>query len=183
MVRKLKFHEKKLLKKVDFISWNVDNNLHELKVMKKYFIQRREDYTKYNKLSRQVRELARKIKELDVKDPFRLEATNQFLEKLHCMGLIPTKRSLALADDVNASSFCRRRLPVVMVRNHMAERLKAATTFIEQGHVRVGPEVVTDPAFLVTRQMEDFVTWTDTSAIKKHVLNYNEMRDDFDMLE
>lgn len=23
--------------------------------------------------------------------------------------------------------------------------------------------------------MEDFVTWTDTSAIKKHVLDYNEM--------
>lgn len=29
----------------------------------------------------------------------------------------------------------RRRLPVVMVRNHMAETLKAATTFIEQGRI------------------------------------------------
>ena len=47
MVRKLKFHEKKLLKKVDFISWEVDNNLHEVKVMKKFHIQKREDYTKY----------------------------------------------------------------------------------------------------------------------------------------
>lgn len=46
MVRKLKFHEQKLLKKVDFISWKVDNNLNEVKVMKKYFIQKREDYTK-----------------------------------------------------------------------------------------------------------------------------------------
>lgn len=46
MVRKLKFHEQKLLKKVDFISWKVDNNLHEVKVMKKYHIQKREDYTK-----------------------------------------------------------------------------------------------------------------------------------------
>lgn len=45
MVRALKFHEKKLLKKVDFISWKVDNNLNEVKVMKKYFIQKREDYT------------------------------------------------------------------------------------------------------------------------------------------
>ena len=35
MVRKLKFHEKKLLKKVDFINWEVDNNLHEVKVMRK----------------------------------------------------------------------------------------------------------------------------------------------------
>ncbi|XP_013400175.1 U3 small nucleolar ribonucleoprotein protein IMP3 [Lingula anatina] len=182
MVRKLKFHEKKLLKKVDFISWEVDNNLHEVKVMKKYYIQKREDYTKYNKLSRYVRELANKIKEVDIKDPFRTEATSQLLEKLHSMGLIPTKRSLALADKVNASAFCRRRLPVVMVRNHMAETLKSATTFIEQGHVRVGPEVVTDAAFLVTRNMEDFVTWTDTSAIRKHVLEYNEMRDDFDLM-
>ena len=47
MVRKLKFHEEKLLKKVDFINWEVDNNLHEIKIMKKYFIQKREDYTKY----------------------------------------------------------------------------------------------------------------------------------------
>ena len=47
MVRKLKYHEKKLLKKVDFISWDIDNNIHELKIMKKYMIQKREDYTKF----------------------------------------------------------------------------------------------------------------------------------------
>ena len=47
MVRKLKFHEEKLLKKVDFISWEVDNNLHEVKILKRYRIQKREDYTKY----------------------------------------------------------------------------------------------------------------------------------------
>lgn len=46
MVRRLRFHEKKLLKKVDFISWEVDNNLHEVKILKKYYIQKREDYTK-----------------------------------------------------------------------------------------------------------------------------------------
>lgn len=44
MVRKLKFHEQKLLKKVDFIDWKVDNNLHEVKILKKYYIQKREDY-------------------------------------------------------------------------------------------------------------------------------------------
>lgn len=47
MVRKLKFHEKKLLKKVDLVSWEVDNNLHEVKVMKRFYVQKREDYTKY----------------------------------------------------------------------------------------------------------------------------------------
>lgn len=40
---------------------------------------------------------------------------------------------------------------VVMARLRMAETLREAATFIEQGHVRVGPTTVTDPAFLVTR--------------------------------
>jgi U3 small nucleolar ribonucleoprotein protein IMP3 len=67
------------------------------------------------------------------------------------MGLIPTKWDLALCNEVTASSFCRRRLPVVMVKNKMCGSVRMATKFIQQGHVRVGPEVVKDPAFLVTR--------------------------------
>lgn len=47
MVRKLKYHEKKLLKKVDFISWKSDRNLREVKILKLYHIQKREDYTKF----------------------------------------------------------------------------------------------------------------------------------------
>nr|CAG4645004.1 EOG090X0APJ [Leptodora kindtii] len=181
MVRKLKYHEQKLLKKVDFISWQVDNNLHEVKVLKRYRIQKREDYTQYNKLARKIRETAAQIKELDPKDPFRTDTSASLLEKLYQMGLIPTKWSLDLCDRVTASCFCRRRLPVVMVRSKMADSIKLATTFIEQGHVRVGPEVIKDPAFLVTRNMEDFVTWVDSSAIKKHIMEYNELRDDFTM--
>lgn len=67
------------------------------------------------------------------------------------MGLIPTKWDLSQLQKITASSFCRRRLPVVMVRSKMSENIKMATQLIEQGHVRVGPEVIKDPAFLVTR--------------------------------
>lgn len=179
MVRKLKYHEQKLLKKVDFISWKVDNNLHEVKILKKYHIQKREDYTKYNKLARSIREVARKIKDVDPKHQFRTLATAQLLEKLYLMGLIPTRWDLSLAEKITASCFCRRRLPIVMVKNKMSESIKGAVKLIEQGHVRIGPELVTDPAILVTRTLEDFVTWVDTSKIRKHVLQYNGMRDDF----
>ncbi len=51
-----------------------------------------------------------------------------------------------------------------------------------QGHVRVGPETVTDPAYHVTRSMEDFVTWVDTSKVKRKVLKYNDKLDDYDLL-
>lgn len=182
MVRKLRFHEQKLLKKVDFISWEADADRKELRAIRRFHIQRRDDYTKYNKLSREVRTLAAKLKELDPADPFRSEGTNRLLDKLYAMGIIPTRQGLQLCDKVSASSFCRRRLPTIIIKLRMAQNLKMAVTFIEQGHVRVGTEVVMDPAFLVTRSMEDFVTWVDSSKIRRHLMDYNEERDDFDLV-
>ncbi|KAJ2244307.1 U3 small nucleolar ribonucleoprotein imp3 [Coemansia sp. RSA 454] len=64
----------------------------------------------------------------------------------------------------------------------MAQYVSEAVRLIEQGHVRVGPDTVTDSAFLVTRNMEDFVTWVDTSKIKRKILKYNDKLDDFDLL-
>ena len=52
---------------------------------------------------------------------------------------------------VTVAAFCRRRLPVVMTRLRMCETVHNGVRFVEQGHVRVGPEVVVDPAYLVTR--------------------------------
>ena len=63
MVRQFKHHEQKLLKKVDFLNvrpllspakpivqtdpqWKQDVNLREIKVMRRYHIQDREDYNK-----------------------------------------------------------------------------------------------------------------------------------------
>jgi len=108
--------------------------------------------------------------------------THQMLNKLYDMGLIDATKSLRKGEEIAASAFCRRRLPVVLVRLKMAETLKAAVTFIEQAQVRVGPDVVTDPAFLVTRSMEDFVTWVDSSKVRRTVQKYNDKLDDFDLL-
>lgn len=134
------------------------------------------------------------------------------LEKLWRMGILKQSREQGaglsrVEREVTVSAFCRRRLGVVMVRGGMVENIKAvcccccflyidvwlgkkangflswqAITFIEQGHVRVGTEVVTDPAFLVNRNMEDFVTWVDSSKIKRNIMRYREKLDDFDLM-
>merc|ERR1712083_505548 len=132
-------------------------------------------------MSREIRDIVRMIKDLNPNRQHRTDMSAAFLEKMYSIGLIPTKWNLELCDKITASSFCRRRLPVVMLRSKMAESIKTATQLIEQGHVRVGSDVVKDPAFLVTRNLEDFVTWVDTSAIRKHVMEYKEMRDDYEM--
>ncbi|TFJ84552.1 hypothetical protein NSK_004017 [Nannochloropsis salina CCMP1776] len=181
-MRQLRHHEQKLLKKVDFLQWKSDQNIREIKILRRYHIQDREDYVKYNKICGHITKLTAKLKDLKPEDEFRIKMTDDLLSKLYNMGLIPTKKSLSQCETLAASAFCRRRLPVVMVRMKMAETLKEAVTFIEQGHVRVGPTVVTDPTFLVTRSLEDFLTWVDSSKIKRAVVAYNDKLDDFDLL-
>lgn len=181
-MRKLKHHERTLLKKVNLLEWKTDSNAKEAEVMRRYHIHRREDYLKYNKIVGQIKKMTTKLTKLDMKDPYRTKTTTALLERLYNMGLIASKSSLSKADGVTVSAFCRRRLPVVMVRLKMAQYLKEAVELIEQGHVRVGPTTVTEPAFLVTRSFEDHVTWVDNSKIKRTIMKYNDKLDDYVLL-
>ena len=181
-MRQLKHHEQKLLKKVDFLRWKREHGLRELQALRRYHIQNRDDYKTYNKVAGMVTKLTNVLRQLDAKDPTRIELTDQLLTKLFDMGVLPQKKSLVQVERLSTSAFCRRRLAVVMVRAKMCETVREAAAFVEQGHVRVGPTPVTDPAFHVTRPMEDFVTWVDTSKVKRKVMVYNDALDDYDLL-
>jgi len=73
-----------------------------------------------------------------------------------------------------------------MTRLKMCETVSSGVKFVEQGHVRVGPEVITDPAYLVpryksldlfwltARNLEDYVTWVDSSKIKRNIMKYSD---------
>ena len=182
-MRELKFHEQKLLKKVDFLNWKKDAGLREIAVLRRYHVQNREDYAKYNKVVGQITKLVAKLKILKSSDSFRISQTEAIVNKLYEMGLIKSRQGLKDCEKVNVASFCRRRLPVVMQRLKMAETIKEAVMYIEQGHVKVGVETVTDPAFHVNRNLEDHVTWVKSSTIRKKILRYNEDYDDFDLVE
>jgi len=179
MVRKLKFHEQKLLKKVDFIDWK-DNNLHENKVLARFSIKKREEYTYYNKLSRELRELAKKLKNMKDANPNKTVFIRRLLGKLYEMGLIPTADTLERVDNVSASSFCRRRLPSMMVTTGLMTNIRQSAQMVEEGHVRVGQTLVTDPAYLVSRELSDLITWAPGSKIRQHVRRYNNQLDDFE---
>lgn len=149
-------------------------------------MQSRDDYVKYNKICGQIRQLGHKLSQLHANDPVRLRHEEQLLEKLTNMGVLfngGAKPKISdLENKITVAAFCRRRLPVVMCRLKMASSVSEGTKFVEQGHVRVGPQVITDPAFLVTRNMEDFLTWVDSSKIKRNILKYRNEIDDFDLM-
>lgn len=114
-MRQLKYHEKKLLKKVDFFSWKSDTNVREATIIRKYNIQNREDYIKYNKLAGKITKFVAKVKLLTQDDETRSALSTHLLQKLYNMGVIENTASLTAIEKLSVSSFCRRRLPVVSI--------------------------------------------------------------------
>lgn len=181
-MRKLKHHEYRLLRKSDFLKWKRENNLREIKVARRYHLSNPEEYYQYTKIVGDVKHLCHKLQEMPKDDPIRIKRTEDLLTKLYDMGIISAKSGLDACVDITVSAICRRRLPVVMMRLKFAENLTEAVTLIEQGHIRIGPTRIKDPAMLITRSMEDFITWVDTSKIKRKVSQYNDNLDDYDLL-
>ena len=67
MPRKLKHHEQKLLKKTNLYAYKNEHNEQEIRVLRKYLIQRREDYSQYNKMCGMIHRFANEVAKLDPK--------------------------------------------------------------------------------------------------------------------
>jgi U3 small nucleolar ribonucleoprotein protein IMP3 len=168
--------------------------------MRRYHIQNREDYQSYNRLCGSIRGLAHKLAQLPEQDPFRSKYEGNLLSKLYDMGILDITAKVGdIEDKVTVSALCRRRLAVVMCRLKMCETVSKVSwlswlSFCPASNAdfpnqligrtihRTRPDPITDPAFLVTRHMEDFVTWVDTSKLKRVVMSYNDELDDFDLM-
>jgi U3 small nucleolar ribonucleoprotein protein IMP3 len=176
--RRLKYHEKKLLRQHDYMQYESDL-WHEPFCIAKYALKDREDYRRYLRLVGIIRSLMTQLRYLPSDSKVRIEITNQLVEKLYNMGLVRDRMGLAEVDKVGVEAFCKRRLPAIMVGLNMAANCQYASQFVEQGHVRCGTTQVRDPAFLVPRMLDDHVTWMDGSKLKQHVDKFNARQDDF----
>ena len=107
---------------------------------------------RYNRLVGACKKFVHRLSLLDPTDPYRLLHEQRLLDKLYAIGVINTaSKTSEVENKLSVSAFCRRRIAVVMARLRMCETVSAGVKFVEQGHVRVGPEVITDPAYLVPR--------------------------------
>merc|ERR1711907_858255 len=94
-MRLLKFHERKLLKKVDFLKWKGDDTLRENSILRRYHIQDRAEYIAYNRLCGRITRLTALLTKLPATDEFRKKITAALVDKLYRLGVLPTRKSLA----------------------------------------------------------------------------------------
>ncbi|ORD99961.1 IMP3 [Hepatospora eriocheir] len=177
-MRDLKYHEKKLLKKVNLTEWKTTNTAKEQLVTSKYYLHSRDEYVYYNRIVGMIRKLAESLSRLPQKDATRNFITKALLNKLYEIGIIDQKL-LSECTKVTVSSICKRRLPMVLTYKKMILNFKDADKFVQQGHIVFGTKVCREPSVLIKRGMEDFIKWREDSKIKRKIDEYNGELDDF----
>ncbi|KAI5172329.1 U3 small nucleolar ribonucleoprotein IMP3 [Nematocida sp. LUAm3] len=172
-MRVLKYHEKKLLRKVDLLEWKGTSTQKEHAITRKYVIEERETYVKYNLIVGKIKRLALALAKLNDNDQVKIEMAKELSNKLYSLGIVPAK-TLLECSKVSVASFCKRRLSSVMADIQLVPSITTAVTFIKHGHVKVGTKIVADPSLLVSRSMEDYVTWSNHSKVKRIIEEFAE---------
>ena len=67
-MRQLRYHEQKLLKKVNFLEWKNTNTTREHFVIGKYNLKDREEYTRYNQIVGKIRKITEMLSRLKDND-------------------------------------------------------------------------------------------------------------------
>ena len=91
-MRELRHHERKLLKKVYFLSWKSERGHREVATIRRYHLRDRDEFKRFNKLCGSVTKLTAALKKLDSRDGTRVEVTEALLRKLHDIGAIPSTK-------------------------------------------------------------------------------------------
>lgn len=183
-MRQLKHHEQKLLKKTSLYDWKDSRNVLDNSLMHKYGVTNRQELITYRRTVSTIHKLVGKLLDLPPDNEVRIEITRKVAQKLYEMGVCDVpEASLEELKNTRASMFMARRLPCILFKLNMSQKMEDAVAFVKQGHVRVGPNVVVNPAFHVSRAHEDFVTWTRNSAIRRKIMKYSDTLDNFDLME
>lgn len=180
-MRNLKYHEQKLLKKVNFLEWKKTNTTREQLVTGKYLLKGRDEYKKYNLVVGLIKKLSETLSRLKDSDPTKLVIAKKLINLLYDTGII-TEKTLLQCTKVTVSSFCERRLPMIVAKRKLVQSFAHADEFVQHGHIRVGTRIVNDTSLIIPRSMEEFVTWSDTSKIKVKIDEFNDEKDDYQYL-
>lgn len=121
-LRKLKYHEQKLVKKVDFLNWKSDGKeevrVAALKIIAKYNLRDHEEFFKYARISQQVNTTLDSIRALqgDEYTAFKREQLELVARKLFTMGIINSVDEVLdnAQFKTKTSQFCARRLSYML---------------------------------------------------------------------
>lgn len=180
-MKKLNYVQSKLLKKVDLLNFKNETFERESLIVAKYRLKDQNEYRRYNKLVGRITSLVAELRKLPAACPTKIETTSALLDKLYRLGVIKSTQSLDLCVKLPVSAFCRRRVTEVLKRLRFAEHSEHAENIVLQGHIRCGKDIIRETDVLITREMEDNLTWAEGSKYKRAIKEFRGEADDYDL--
>lgn len=196
-MRKLRFHESRLLRKTNFLKYEETVTEQDHKLISMYQIENRDQLVIYKRIVSMAKEISHSLAALSQMNertadsqknilPLDMPAHQKvveshirsFTDKLYKHGLI-RKNNLKDAANLKISDLCERRVATLLKRQHFTNSIKEAVKLIKQGHILIGNKPIKSTDVLVTNGMENFINWKDSSKHKKCIKQFNDCYDEY----
>jgi len=136
----------------------------ELKICGEYGLRCKREVWRVSFQLAKIRKAARVLLTLDDKDPKRLFEGAALMRRLHRYGVLDeAKNKLDYVLGLKLQDFLERRLQTVVFKHGLAKSVHHARVLIQQGHIRVGKQIVNIPSFVVRTDSEKHVEFALTS--------------------
>jgi len=134
----------------------------EKELMKKYGLRRKREIWRAEAILRNFRRRARELAAKKDK-----EAEKILLDKLYRLGLLEKNATLDDVLSLTVEDILERRLQTMVFKKNLANTPKHARQLIVHGHIAVDGRRTIYPSFLVTRELEDKISFYKDSPLAK----------------
>jgi small subunit ribosomal protein S4 len=141
--------------------WDKERMDKEDELMKIFGLRRKREIWKAESVLRSFRRRARNLAAKRDK-----EEEKVLLNKLYKMGLLSKNADLDDVLSLNIEILLERRLQTVIIKKNMANTPKQARQLITHGHIAVEGRRTIFPSFIITRDLEDKISFYKGSSIK-----------------
>jgi len=150
--------------------WRSDQFNLELKLMGEYGLRNKRELWRIHTMLSGYRKAARALLAAPVEE--RVKPERELLDRLYRMGLVEQDALIEDVFDLNVEDVLARRLQTLVFRLGLARTPQQARQLIAHGHIAIGEQRFSSPAYLVKRGEEASINYASGSPITdgKHPL-------------
>ncbi|MDI6826012.1 MAG: 30S ribosomal protein S4 [Candidatus Aenigmarchaeota archaeon] len=141
--------------------WDSERIKKENDLMKTYGLTKKREIWKAESILRSFRRRARSLAAKRDKNQEKI-----LIDKLYRMGLLENGANLDVVLSLTAENLLERRLQTFVSKKNLANTIKHARQLITHGHIAVDGRKIIYPSFIVTRELEDKISFYKGSDLK-----------------
>lgn len=136
----------------------------ELKLVGEFGLKNKKEVWRVQMGLSKIRNAARSLLMLDDTDPKRLFEGRALMRRMYRYGFLDeTQDKLDYVLALTPQTFLERRLQTLVFKQGLAKSIHHARVLIQQGHIRVGKQIVTVPSYMVRVDSEKHIDFALTS--------------------